>query len=105
MKNQNDEMANIFDCLKKTIPLVKVKAIEQWPHGKEWPLPGIPTFRTGLYSQLPLNCIISLGLGRPVWSFSITFTNNTEATNGVNPQINKFLFKPDHLIFVLKKKT
>ena len=41
-KYLRDKIANLREWRHKTIPLVNVKAMEQCPHGKEWPRPGIP---------------------------------------------------------------
>ena len=85
---------------QKTTPLVNMKAIEQCPHGKEWPRPGIPVLSAGKYSQFPLNCLISRGRGRPVWSLRTTFTSNAEAMIGVKAHIRKYGRRIASFLFV-----
>ncbi len=40
--DERDKIANLREWRQKTTPLVNVKAMEQCPHGKEWPRPEIP---------------------------------------------------------------
>ena len=40
--SERDKIANLREWRQKTTPLVNMKAIEQCPHGKECPRPGIP---------------------------------------------------------------